>query len=105
MVVERKQYTVEFKREAVRLMTQGDLSAAQVARDLGINPNLLGKWKRQLEAGQQAQGAGRDGYVAFPGQGHAHDAEVSRLRRENAVLRMERDVLKKAIGIFVEPKR
>jgi len=42
MVVERKQYTVEFKREAVRLMTQGDLSAAQVARDLGINPNLLG---------------------------------------------------------------
>ena len=105
MAVQRKQYTAEFKHEAVLLMTRNDLSAAQVARDLGINPNLLGKWKRQLEAGQQAQVAGRNGYVAFPGQGHAHDAEVARLQRENAVLRMERDVLKKAIGIFVEPKR
>lgn len=105
MAGERRQYTAEFKREAVRLMTQGDLSAAQVARDLGINPNLLGKWKRQLEAGQQAQASGRNGYVAFPGQGHARDQEVARLQRENAALRMERDVLKKAIGIFAEPKR
>lgn len=105
MAVERKQYTAEFKREAVRLMTQGDLGAAEVARDLGINPNLLGKWKRQLEVSQQVQLAGRNGHVAFPGQGHARDEEVVRLRRENAALRMERDVLKKAIGIFVEPKR
>ena len=105
MRVERKQYTAEFKREAVRLMMQGDLSAAKVARDLGINPNLLGKWKRQLEAGQQAQVSGRNGYVAFPGQGQARDEEVRRLKRENAALRVERDVLKKAIGIFVEPKR
>ena len=105
MAVERKQYTAEFKREAVRLMAQNDLSAAEVARGLGLNPNLLSKWKRQLEAGQQAQVAGRSSYVAFPGQGHAHEAEVARLQRENAALRMERDVLKKAIGIFVEPKR
>jgi len=105
MAVQRKQYTAEFKGEAVRLMTQNDLSAAQVARDLGINPNLLGKWKRQAEAGQQAPGAARNRYVAFPGQGHAHDEEVVRLRRENAALRLERDVLKKAIGIFAEPKR
>ncbi len=105
MAVERKQYTVEFKREAVRLMTQNDLSAAEVARGLGVNPNLLGKWKRQLEVGQQVQVSGRNGYGAFPGQGHAHDAEVARLQRENAALRMERDVLKKAIGIFVAPKR
>ena len=54
MAVERRQYTAEFKQEAVRLMTQGGLSAAQVARDLGINATLLGKWKRQFEAGQQA---------------------------------------------------
>ena len=105
MAVERKQYPAEFKCEAVRLMTQGDLSAAQVGRELGINPNLLGKWKRQLEVSQQVPVAGRNGYVAFPGQGHARDEEVVRLRRENAALRMERDVLKKAIGIFVEPKR
>ncbi len=105
MAVERKQYTAEFKHEAVRLMTQGDLSAAAVGRDLGINPNLLGKWKRQLKVSQQVQLAGHNGHVAFPGQGHAHDAEVARLQRENAALRMERDVLKKAIGIFVAPKR
>ena len=86
-------------------MTQGGLSAAQVARDLGINANLIGQWKRQFEAGQQAQAAGRSGYVAFPGQGNARDQEVARLQRENAALRLERDVLKKAIGIFAEPKR
>jgi len=105
MAVQRKQYTAEFKHEAVLLMTRNDLSAAQVARDLGINPNLLGKWKRQVEVEQQVPVAGRNGYVAFPGQGHARDEEVVRLRRENATLRLERDVLKKAIGIFVEPKR
>jgi transposase len=105
MAVERRQYTAEFKQEAVQMMTQGGLSATQVARDLGINPNLLGKWKRQIEAGQQAQAAGRNSYVAFPGQGHARDQEVARLQRENAALRVERDVLKKAIGIFAEPKR
>ena len=105
MAVERKQYMAEFKREAVRLMTQGELGAAEVARGLGVNPNLLGKWKRQLEAAQQAQVAGHNGYVVFPGQGQAHDAEVARLQRENAALRMERNVLKKAIGIFVESKR
>ena len=48
MAVERKQYTAEFKREAVRLMEEGGLSAVQVAHDLGINRNLLGKWKRHL---------------------------------------------------------
>ncbi len=58
MAVQRKQYTAEFKHEAVRLMTQNDLSAAQVARDLGINPNLLGKWKRQLEVEQQVPRGG-----------------------------------------------
>lgn len=105
MAVERRQYTAEFKQEAVQMMTQGGLSATQVARDLGINPNLLGKWKRQIEAGQQAQAMGRNSYVAFPGQGQARDQEVARLQRENAALRVERDVLKKAIGIFAEPKR
>ena len=105
MAVERRQYTAEFKQEAVRMMTQSGLSAAQVARDLGINATLLGKWKRQFEAGQQAQASGRKGYVAFPGPGHGRYQEVARLQRENAALRLERDVLKKAIGIFAEPKR
>lgn len=105
MAVERSQYTAEFKQEAVQMMTQGGFSAAQVARDLGINANLLSKWKRQFEAGQQAQASGHKNYVTFPGHGQARDQEVARLQRENAALRLERDVLKKAIGIFAEPKR
>ena len=103
MAVERKQYTAQVKQEAVRLISEGGLSPAQVARDLGIKRNLLGKWKRQLALAQEAQAQGCHAYDAFPGQGRAHDEELAKLRRENAALKMERDVLKKAISIFVEP--
>jgi transposase len=104
MTVQRKQYSAEFKQEAVRLITEGGRSLAQVARELGINGKMLGKWKRQLTLAQQAQAQGRTSYEAFPGQGRAHDEELAQLRRENAALRMERDVLKKAIAIFAEPR-
>ena len=87
----RKQYTREFKHEAVRLITEQGLSIAQVARDLGINDNLLSRWKKELaQQGQQA----------FPGQGRAQEDELARLRREVEVLRREREILKKAVGIF-----
>jgi transposase len=87
----RKQYTNEFKREAVRLVTEGGLSMAQVARDLGLNDNMVSRWKKEAQ---------QNGQRAFPGQGHPQDEELSRLRRENEVLRQEREVLKKAISIF-----
>ena len=96
MRVERKQYSAEFKREAVRLVTDKGLSLAQAARDLGLNDNLLGRWKQQLES---------DGEQAFPGQGQARDEELARLRREVEVLRQERDILKKAVGIFSQAPR
>jgi transposase len=87
----RKQYTSEFKREAVRLVTEGGLSMAQVARDLGLDDNLVSRWKKEAqESGQRA----------FPGPGHAQDEELARLKREVEVLRQERDILKKAISIF-----
>ena len=104
MTVQRKQYTAEFKQEAVRLITEGGRSPAQVARELGINGKMLGKWKRQLTMAQAVQAQGRTSYQAFPGQGRAHDEELARLQRENAALKMERDVLKKAIAIFAEPR-
>ncbi len=69
MAVERRQYTAEFKQEAVRIMTQGSLSAAQVARDLGINANLLGKWKREFEPVEGVQRLGE-----FIVHTHAKDA-------------------------------
>lgn len=96
MRVERKQYSAEFKREAVRLVTEKGLSLAQAARDLGINDNLLGRWKKQLAS---------DAERAFPGQGQPRDEELARLRREVEVLRQERDILKKAVGIFSQAPR
>lgn len=101
MAVARRQYTAEFKQEAVRLVEVGGLS--QTARQLGVNRNLLSKWRRRLAQAPSVQAAGPSRYVAFPGSGHAHDEEMARLRRENAALKLERDILKKAISIFAEP--
>jgi transposase len=93
---QRKQYTSEFKREAVRLVTDGGLSMAQVARDLGLSDNLVSRWKKEAQV---------NGAKAFPGAGHPQDEELARLRRENEVLRQEREVLKKAISIFSQVAR
>ncbi len=87
----RKHYSREFKLETVKLVTEGGMSRAQVARDMGIDVQTLRKWLRQVAA---------DNERAFPGHGHARDDEMIRLRRENEQLRQERDILKKALGIF-----
>ena len=73
----RKQYSSEFKREAVRLVTEGGLSIAQAARDLGLNDNMVSRWKKEAQ---------QHGQHAFPGQGHPQDEELSRLRREVEVI-------------------
>jgi transposase len=99
MAAERKQYTAEFKREAVRLMTEGGVSVVQVSRDLGVCRSLLGRWKRQLAAEQQT------GTRAFPGHGQPADEELARLKREVEVLRQEREILKKAVIIFAPQLR
>lgn len=89
----RRIFSREFKLEAVRLVTDGGLSLSQAARDLGIAESVLGRWRRQLA---------QDPTEAFPGKGHlkSQDEELRRLRRENEILRQERDILKKALGIF-----
>lgn len=90
MSIVRKSYTEEFKREAVRLAKErGNLAAA--ARDLGISDTTLQNWKRQLE--QKPENA-------FPGNGNPHDKETAQLQRENARLKEENEILKKAVGIF-----
>lgn len=86
----RRTYTKEFKIEAVRLIQERG-TIAEAARDLGIGEQMLGRWKKQLETDQER---------AFPGRGKPRDEEVAILRREVALLRMERDILKKAVGIF-----
>ena len=93
MVSGRRTFTREFKIEAVKLVTEAGNSQAQVASDLGIHPNTVNKWVRQYAERPQD---------AFPGKGHQlTEAETLRqLQRENARLRMERDILKKAVAIF-----
>ena len=84
----RRQFDAAFKTEAVCLVTEGGYTQAQAARQLGIEAKRISHWKKQLEQHGIAE-------RAFPGHGHDHDAELAHLRRENATLRMERDLLKK----------
>ena len=91
----RRQYTKEFKVEAVRLIVKEGRRISEVARDLGIKENLLSRWKKKSEEGK---------VEPFPGKGRLspEDEELRQLRRENKRLRMERDILKKAVAIFSE---
>ena len=91
----RRKHTREFKLEAVRLVRERGVTIAQAARDLGIHVNLLRGWVRAELA---------DPVHAFPGFGQQkpEDAEMTRLRREVARLKMERDILKKAAAYFAQ---
>ena len=94
----KRTFDAEFKREALQLIETSGKPLAQVARDLGISDNTLQGWK------QQAQ---KHGQNAFPGSGHQtpQEEEMKRLRRENEILRQERDILKKALAIFSQTQR
>jgi len=89
----RRNFTREYKIEAVKLVTEAGNSQAQVASDLGIHPNTLCRWIRQYEERPPD---------AFPGKGHplTESEKLRQLQRENERLRMERDILKKAVAIF-----
>ena len=93
MAEKRQTYTVEFKREAVRLVTVHGYGVAAAARNLGLNATMLGRWKRLQEAQEDR---------AFPGKGRLSpdQEELHRLREENKRLRMEREILKKAAAFF-----
>jgi transposase len=90
-------YTEEFKREALKLVTEQGYKIAEAARSLGINENLLSKWKRRSEAkGESESQNSIDG---------DERAELERLRVENRRLLMERDILKKAAAFFANEKK
>ena len=90
MSMTRKSYTEEFKREAVALVEKiGNRS--QVARDLGIHMSLLRKWQEKINGNPDRP---------FPGKGNPQDVELARLKKENARLKEEVEILKKAVGIF-----
>jgi transposase len=91
----RRQYSAEFKKEAVGLVTNQGYSVAEAAKNLGIYVGILNRWRReQLKAPQNA----------FPGTGHRSPEveELERLREENRRLKMEREILKKAAAFFAK---
>jgi len=97
-MAERRTFTLEFKREAVRLVTERKLSIPEAARQLGVGPNLLRKWRQALEAGGKQVSSEKKDQTAL-------EEEVRRLRVENERLRMERDILKKATVFFAKESR
>lgn len=98
MGMSRRKHTREFKLEAVRQVVEQGRSVTEVADGLGINRNMLTRWKSEIEA---------EGSDAFRGNGKLRvvDEEMRDLRRRLAVAEEERDILKKALGYFAKPKR
>lgn len=85
----KKEYTEEFRKESVRLAQAGDVSMAQVARDLGVNHHTFYGWVEKYGEKREEAGGGED--LA---------SENKRLRRELKRAELERDILKKAVSIF-----
>ena len=95
---QRRKYTLEFKQEAVRLVTEEGLSYVQVGADLGVNKSTIRDWCKRAEAG------------GLTGPGPARktltvEEELAQLRRENRILREEREILKKAAAFFAKESR
>src|SRR3981189_1116714 len=95
VVMRRRKFSREFKVEAVKLVKERGVSAAQAARDLDVHENVLRKWIKEF---------GSDPAQAFPGHGQMkpEQQEIERLRRQVNKLRAERDILKKDAGLLRE---
>lgn len=99
MVRKRRVFSEEFKQQAVRRSRERraiGVTLIQIARELGVRPDLLRRWSRDAAAAQQVDAAG-DEVVTL--------AEVRRLRREVETLRQERDFAKKAAAFFAKDLR
>jgi transposase len=91
MAETRRKFDAEFRAGAVRIVVETGKSVAQVARDLGINSGTLNNW---VLADRRAAAGG--------GLTTDERAELARLRKENAELAMERDVLKRSVVLWVK---
>ncbi len=93
----RKKYTQEYKREAVVLARSSEVPISQVARELGLNANVLTRWCREAADAK---------VPAFTGQGKPRDEELAALKRELTRVKRERDFLREAAAFFArESKR
>ena len=95
----RRHFTREFKVEAVELLLGSGKKGVEVARNLGIRPELLYRWKSEYMSNQEH---------SFPGTGHLADPEeeqIRKLERELASVKEDREILKKALAIFSKKPR
>jgi transposase len=91
-----KRYSEEFKRLALERTLEEGITAKQLCEELEISPRQLRRWRDELQL------HGKD---AFPGQGHSRDEELTRLKRENAKLKQERDFLRDAAVFFAKESK
>ena len=105
MTKTRREFSPEFKQEAVALLESSGRPLMQVAAEVGISPSMLRNWRAAVRGGMvRSGGAARLGLPVMPSSAD-QASEIVRLKRELDRTRMERDVLKKAIGIFAEVPR
>ena len=88
----RRNYSKEFKEEAVKLVAEQGYSVAEASRNLGVNANMLGRWKKEVEGDIEGE--------LSPSSAVTTQSELKRLRKENKRLKMEREILKKAAAFF-----
>src|SRR5215831_1565676 len=88
-----KKYPAAFKERAVKLAVESDQAIAQPARDLGVNENTLHTWSGKYHRAERQEQQVQDAHIY---------EEVKRLRKENARLKEERDILKKAAAYFAQ---
>lgn len=93
---QRRRFSAEYKREAVAMLDAPGVTVSQIAAELGIGANVLGRWRRELR---------RHPEQAFVGNGRSRDEEVSQLRRDLARVTKERDFLREAAAFFARASR
>ncbi len=93
--MERRRFTAEFKREAVKLATQAGVSKAKVAEELGIHANALTRWVLEARVGRWEMSPGKPLKTE-------QQAEIERLKRELQRVKTERAILKKAVSYFAK---
>ncbi|SCW34477.1 transposase [Sphingobium faniae] len=105
MAKTKRRFTDEFKREAVALWETSGRPQTEIAGELGIMPTMLRRWQRKLQEGGVPASPAAKPPVSTMASPADQASEIARLRRELDRARMERDILKKAVGIFAEMPR
>ncbi len=92
----RNRHSREFKEETVKLITEHGYTISEAARNVGVNANMLGRWKCELERDREN--------ISGAGNVKVLQSELKHLRKENQRLKMEREILKKAVPPEAGPR-